>query len=118
MTRSTEYGKPNTPPVGSKTPIPSSNELWKWLTDEGGLDLELYDGQIDFEIRHDLGLDSAESLSSALEERDIDLETFVPALLRALHPWSQMFSQLLGLFEKIGARRGIDNLRLKFDFGK
>lgn len=95
--------------------------LWNALTARGGLDLNYHadmDEHVLGELARRLGVASADRIEVAIDDPSLTTETFLGALLTALGPFSRMLSDLLALFERVGARSTDASLRIDFDFGK
>jgi hypothetical protein len=98
-------------------PLETGARVWTALERYAGLNIELYDAGVDTSIRHSLHLPQKGTLLSRLRERQIDSTALIEAFFCAVAPYVVMYSELLTLFEEIGAQKGANNLRIQFDFG-
>lgn len=99
--------------------LQTSAEVWDFLLSRGGLDLKYYDSAILDEMREKLNIPLSKGkrdFKQELEGYQIDVEHLIIAFFQATAPFSCMMSDLLMQFEKAGAFRTTNNLKVKFDF--
>ncbi|WP_432398524.1 hypothetical protein ACRQ5B_07735 [Pseudarthrobacter sp. L19] len=95
--------------------IQTAQECWGQLTRDGRLRPKDYDADLVDELRGRLGLTDTKDFHSEL--RDISAQDLVEGLLTALKPLAVMMTDLLSLYEAIGATRASEpNLRVEFNF--
>ena len=76
---------------------------WQGLSEAGGLELDGRDEDLGMQLKNQLDLD-AESLEAALAATSTAV--FLQALFQVIQPFASMFRDVLGFFEKAGARQG------------
>lgn len=103
------------PMNSSKSIINTSQDLWKILQEQGGLQPETYDQTLVQDLTQELGLDSMPPLLPQLTA--VSPTKFLVALLSALQPWSTMVSDILQMFERHGVHNSNTHLLIEFDFG-
>jgi hypothetical protein len=93
-----------------------SADLWKLLCDDGGLRPQDYDDSLALELAQALHLDSSLDIETELRRADLPVERFVTAFFEAAAPFVAMWSDLLAMFERAGAKSSSENLRVEYDF--
>lgn len=83
---------------------------WKFICDNGGLELDGRDDGLDEKVRQILN-PLAHSLEEALESAT--MEAFLNAFFASLFPYIQMFQDILDFFEKGNATKGKEHWTLK-----
>lgn len=96
--------------------ISNATQLWEAFDRLAKLKDEAYDKALTEDIHRSLGIDSHTNLKKAIYNNRVSVETLLAAILNSLQPFSRMLSDLLKLFERIGARQSDKNLRISFDF--
>src|ERR1700738_2929754 len=86
-------------------PLRTGAKVWVALQRSAGLNVELYDSGVDASIRRYLGLPESGKLGNLLTERRVDSTELIEAFFGAVEPYVKIYSELLALFEEIGARR-------------
>ncbi|MFS0885459.1 hypothetical protein [Aeromicrobium sp. 179-A 4D2 NHS] len=95
--------------------ITSAIELWTAISDRAGLQERGYDADLLNDVKASLGVPQTDDLATALREESV--ENLLHAVLDALRPFSRMLSDLLALYEWVGATAADDpNLRITYDF--
>lgn len=104
--------------IMSHMALQTSVEVWEYLLIQGGLDPKHYDADIIDEMRGKLKLKSSikNDFKQELEVHQIEVEQLIIAFFEVAAPFSVMMSDLLAQFEKSGAFRSTNNLKVKFDF--
>jgi hypothetical protein len=106
----------------TEIPLNSSRELWAALCAKAGLSLpesdrSSYDEEILAELRASLVAGEAGELGDLLERHGIPIERLLVQFLRAAAPFARMMTDVLVMFEKAGASRTDQNLKLAIDIG-
>lgn len=96
--------------------IKDTIELWKYIKNKGGLDLKYYDKGIIDDLKSILRFSNKESFEKGLIKKNISIEFFLQSFLSALKPFSQMYIDLLKLFESENIKETNNNILIKFDF--
>ncbi|MCD9576245.1 hypothetical protein [Flavobacterium soyae] len=103
--------------------INDAAKLWKFLVDMGGIDSNYYDKEIfnaedpELNLYALLGIPNKfESIEQNLAAGGVTIETFLQVLLKALHPYSQMMSEICIFFEKYQLKYAKNNIQIKFNF--
>ncbi|GHI00632.1 hypothetical protein [Neobacillus kokaensis] len=94
----------------------NSVDVWKFLQTNGGLDIKYYDKGIVNDLRDILGFSPRNSIEKQLQNKSTSIEIFLQAFFTALNPFSQMFNDLLKLFESNSIKETNDSVLIKFDF--
>lgn len=100
----------------------TASAVWRFLQNEGGIDLKHYDQALELElfgILQRMALrPEAVDLDSLLANEAVTVEDFLVAFFRAVQPFSDMMSDLLRLFENAGIKCGKENMDVRFNFDK
>ena len=80
-----------------------SLSAWKGLVELGGLELDDRDKDLTIQLKNKIDPE-AETIEAALLNTTTD--EFLKSLFEIIEPFSQMFQEVLGFFEKAGAREG------------
>jgi hypothetical protein len=96
--------------------LESSVDLWEFIKEQGGLDLNYYDKGILLDIRTAFGISSSASIEKHLQNNDISIENFLHVFFSAIAPFSQMFNDLLELFDRQGINQTNNSMIIKFNF--
>ena len=97
--------------------LTSVSELWTALQDQAGLDVDSYDAPLGAELseRLNIGAGTAD-IGTRLENAGVSVEQLLDTFLELVRPYVGMTSDLLKMFERAGARRASENLRVRFEF--
>jgi hypothetical protein len=96
-------------------------EVWATLREKGGLDLQRYDAKLADDVRNALEPKPPATplgLEAFLQAHGTDPEPLLSAFFRALQPFARMYADIYSLLERIGAKYGQENLRVRFNFDK
>lgn len=96
--------------------VKNSKDLWEYLQNKGGLDLNYYDKGIMIDLRNILGFSQKKKFEEELQSKEISIELFLHSFFNALSPFSQMYSDLLKLFENGDVKETNESVLIKFDF--
>ncbi len=99
----------------TKEKISNSLELWRAISKKAKFQDAGYDKDLLEHLKEQLGI-SSKNIED--EIASISIEQLFEALFSALQPFSLMMSELLHLFEKIGAQSADDNLTIQLDSDK
>ncbi|ALC84545.1 hypothetical protein AM499_00935 [Bacillus sp. FJAT-22090] len=94
----------------------NSADVWEFLQKRGGIDTKYYDKGIESDLRDNLGLSHTISVKKQLQDKEISIELFLQAFFTSLNPFSQMFNDLIKLFESNSIRETNESILIKFDF--
>ncbi len=94
--------------------LQSASDVWKFLKKQGGLDTNLYDDDLEEELRIRLAIPSQSSFEDILE--NTSTEDFIVAFFQTVQPYAEMMTDLLCMFEKAGAKQTNKNIAISFDF--
>jgi len=96
--------------------LQSASDVWKFLKKQGGLDTNLYDDDLEEELRIRLEISNQSSFKDDLE--NTSTEDFIVAFFQTVQPYAEMMTDLLCMFEKAGAKQTNKNIAISFDFGQ
>jgi len=96
--------------------LQSASDVWKFLKKQGGLDTNLYDDDLEEELRIRLEISNQSSFEDDLENKST--EDFIVAFFQTVQPYAEMMTDLLCMFEKAGAKQTNKNIAISFDFGQ
>ena len=96
--------------------VNNTKKLWKEIKKRANFEDSDYDKTLLKDLKNNLNIDENGEFETEIES--IQIETFLDALLSAVEPFSLMMSDLLELFERVGAQKGDNNLQIEIDFGK
>ncbi len=93
--------------------LETAPQIWAHLKQEGGIDLKRYDQALEDDLRTTLKLPGGdfERLISG-----VTTESLLFAFFRALEPYAMMMSDLMTVFESVGAKHSDRNMQIRFDF--
>ena len=94
--------------------LQTASDIWNFLKNQGGLNTRLYDTDLQEELRLRLGIPNQFNFEKSLD--DISTEDFIVAFFQSVHPYGEMMSDLLGMFEKAGAKQTDKNMAISFNF--
>jgi len=97
--------------------LSTGREVFDHLTSHGGLDAARYDSDLIAELKRDLGFPQNDDLARSLEQHGTDPADFLAAFFHVVQPFAVMFADLLGMFERAGAKRTDRNLEIAMSFG-
>lgn len=97
----------------------TSWDLWDFLKEKAGLDIKNYDSHIVEELCKGLNIPPPrEDIKKELQKRNISVELFIGAFLKAIQPYAQMMAALCVFFYLHGVKRTNKEMKILFDFGK
>ncbi|PHB08667.1 hypothetical protein COE84_25430 [Bacillus wiedmannii] len=96
--------------------LENSQDVWLFLLQNGGLDIKTYDKEIGEEICNKLGLSMKKGILVELQNKNVSTELLIHAFFSAIHPFSEMLTDLLKLFENKNIRETNDGMKIKFNF--
>ena len=96
--------------------INNTKELWNEINVRAQFNKSDIDDDLLKDLKARLNIDGNKDFETQIES--IPLETFIDALFSSLEPFSLMMTDLLALFERIGAQKGDNNLQIEIDFDK
>ena len=97
----------------------TSWEIWDFLIEKAGLDVQNYDLHIVEELCKGLSISlPCKDIKRELRERNISPELFMGAFLKAIQPYAQMMADLCVFFYLHGVKKTNKEMKILFDFGK
>ncbi|WP_328988874.1 hypothetical protein OG394_21865 [Kribbella sp. NBC_01245] len=99
------------------TALSSAADLWRDLCETKKLRLKGYDQDLADTIRTAFSLTAREDIAAGLTRVDATAEALLRVMLASLRPFTEMLTDLLGLYARIDADTGTgDNLRIVYEF--
>ena len=102
--------------------LSTASEVWAFLNQDGGLNLDSYDKELPNELfeslRTSFPATTATDLDSLLKTNAVPVEDFLVAFFKVVQPFADMMVDLLRLFEEAKANQGKLNLAVRFNFDK
>ena len=96
--------------------VNNAKKLWNEIKKRANFEEGDYDSALLKDLKNRLNIDEKGDFETEIES--IQVETFLDALFSSIEPFSLMMSDLLVLFERVGAQKGDNNLQIEIDFDK
>ncbi len=99
-------------------PLKTAAELWNSLNSGGRLAPKSHDRQFIADLRAQLHIPALQDVGAYLKQHDVDITTFLIAVLNALQPFSMMLTDIYEMFTQGGVSRSNEQLLIEFDFNE
>ena len=99
-------------------PLKTAAELWDSLNSNGRLAPRSHDRQFVADLRAQLHIPASQDVGAYLNQQDVEITTFLVAVLNALQPFSMMLTDIYDMFVDGGVSRSNERLLIEFDFNQ
>lgn len=96
--------------------IANTIELWEEIEGKRNFDEKGYDLELAKKLKKRLDLPTNKLIMTGIKDKSIQIEDFIKAFFEISEPFVDMMSDLLSMFQEIGAKQTDTNLNIKFNF--